>query len=122
MYRGKIFEASFAVSSVNQIIRGTSEILMDSSGLSSVTKGVGGCIVDYEFTRFASSIIKASYFWWRRRCTFECFNFSTYEGIAKVARSAIGKKAWIFKGVFAASDKNRIILFMILLKLGRLGL
>ena len=27
---------------------------MDSSGLSIIMKGVGGCVVDYEFTRFAS--------------------------------------------------------------------
>ena len=35
---------------------------MDSSSLSSIMKGVGGCVVGYEFTRFASTIITASYF------------------------------------------------------------
>ena len=39
---------------------------MDSSGLSSIMKGIGGCVVGYEFTCFASTIITASYFWWRR--------------------------------------------------------
>ena len=36
---------------------------MDGSSLSSIMKGVGGCVVGYEFTRFASTIITASYFW-----------------------------------------------------------
>ena len=36
---------------------------MDSSGLSGIIKGVRGCVVGYEFTRFASTIITASYFW-----------------------------------------------------------
>ena len=27
---------------------------MDISGLSGIMRGVGGCFVDYEFTRFAS--------------------------------------------------------------------
>ena len=55
---------------------------------------------------------------------FECFNFSTYKGIAKVARAAVGKKRWIFKGIFPAirGHKNRIIFLMILLKFGKLGL
>ena len=43
------------------------QLLMDSSGSSGITKVVGGCVVGYEFTRFASTIITASYFWWRRR-------------------------------------------------------
>ena len=86
---------------------------MDSSSLSGIMKGVGGCFVGYEFTRFASIIITASYFWWRRRRRFGCFNFSTYEGIAKVAREAVGKERWIFKGIFAAvrGRKDRIIIF-----------
>ena len=39
--------------------------------------------------------------------------FSTYEGIAKVARAAVGKERWIFKGIFAAvrGRKDRIIFF-----------
>ena len=92
---------------------------MDSSSLSSVMKGLGGCVVGYEFTRFASTIITASYFWWRRRRSFGCFNFSTYEGIAKVARAAMGKKRWIFKGSFAAirGRKDRIILFNDIIKI-----
>ena len=53
----------------------------------------------YEFTCFALTIITASYFWRRRRQSFGCFNFSTYEDIAKVAREAVGKKVWIFKGI-----------------------
>ena len=40
---------------------------MDSSGLSGIMTGVGGCVVGYEFTRFASTIIAASYFWRSRR-------------------------------------------------------
>ena len=35
---------------------------MDSSSLSSIMKGVEGCVVGYEFTHFASTIITASYF------------------------------------------------------------
>ena len=97
---------------------------MDSSGLSSIMKGIGGCVVGYEFTCFASIIITASYFWWRRMRSFGCFNFSTYEGIAKVARVAVGKKRWISKSIFAVirGCKDRIIFLMILLKFGRLGL
>ena len=36
-----------------------------------------------------------------------------YEGIAKDARAAVGKKRWTFKGVFAAvrGRKDRIIFF-----------
>ena len=49
------------------VIRETREMLMDSSGLSGIMKGVGGYVVGYEFTRFASTIITGSYFWWRRR-------------------------------------------------------
>ena len=30
---------------------------MDSSSLSSIMKGVGGCVVGYEFTRFVPTII-----------------------------------------------------------------
>ena len=56
-----------AINHVDQVIRGTREILMDSSSLSSIMKGVVGCVVGYEFTRFASTIITARYFWWRRR-------------------------------------------------------
>ena len=52
---------------INQVVRETREILMDSSGLSGIMKGVGGCVVGYEFTRFAATIITASYFWRRRR-------------------------------------------------------
>ena len=54
----------------------------------------------------------------------EVLGILTYEGIANVARAAVGKKVRIFKGVFAAirGGKNRIIFLMILLKLGRLGL
>ena len=46
-----------------------------------------------------------------------------YEGIAKVARVAVGKKRWIFKGIFAAirDRKNKIIFLMMLLKFSRLG-
>ena len=40
-----------AVNHVNQIIRRTRQILMDSSGLSGIMKGVGGCVVGYELTR-----------------------------------------------------------------------
>ena len=61
------FKTSFAINHVNQVIRETREILMDSSSLSGIMKGVRGCVVGYEFTRFASTIITASYFWWRRR-------------------------------------------------------
>ena len=32
---------------------------MDSSSLSSIMKGVGGCVVRYEFTRFVSTNITA---------------------------------------------------------------
>ena len=41
----------------------------------------------------------------------------------KVARAAVGKERWIFKGIFAAvrGRKDRIIFLMILLKFGRLG-
>ena len=47
-----------------------------------------------------------------------------YTYIAKVARAALGKKRWIFKGVFAVvrGRKNRIIVLMTLLKFGTLGL
>ena len=31
---------------------------MDSSGLSGTMKGAAGCVVGYEFTRFASAIIQ----------------------------------------------------------------
>ena len=84
---------------------------MDSSGLSGIMKGIGGCVVGHEFIHFASTIITASYFWWRRRRSFGCFNLSTYEGITKVAREPVGKKRWIFKGIFAAvrGRKSRII-------------
>ena len=61
------FKTSFAINHVNQVIRGTREILMDSSDLSGIMKCVGGCVVGYEFTRFASTIITANYFWWRGR-------------------------------------------------------
>ena len=47
------------------------------------------------------------------------------EGIAKVARAAVGKKRGTFKSISAAirGRKDRIISFlMILLKFGRLGL
>ena len=33
---------------------------MDSSSLSSIMKGVGGCVVGYEFTRFALSLVCCS--------------------------------------------------------------
>ena len=62
-----VFKTSFAINHVNQVIRGTREILMDGSSLSSIMKSVGGCVVSYEFTRFALTIVTASYFWWRRR-------------------------------------------------------
>ena len=41
----------------------------------------------------------------------------------KVAGAAVGKEKWIFKGIFAAirGRKDRII-FLIVLKFGRLGL
>ena len=70
---------------------------MDSSSLFSIMKGVGGCVVDYEFTRVASTIIT---------------------GIAKVVRAAVGKKRWIFKGIFAAvrGHKDRIIFFNDIIK------
>ena len=61
-----LYKTSFAINYVNQVIRGTREILMDSSGLSGIMKGAGGYVVGYEFTRFASTIITVSYFWWRR--------------------------------------------------------
>ena len=51
-----------AVNHVNQVIRRTRQILMDSSGLSGIMKGVGGCVVGYELTRSTSTIITASYF------------------------------------------------------------
>ena len=46
-----------------------------------------------------------------KKVKFGCFNCSTYECIAKVTRTAVGKKRWIFKGIFAAirGRKNRII-------------
>ena len=40
---------------------------MDSSSLSSIIEGVGDCVVGYKFTRFASTIIIARYFFWKRR-------------------------------------------------------
>ena len=42
----------------------------------------------------------------------------------KVSRAAVGKKRWIFEGIFEAirGRKNRIIFLMILLKFGRHGL
>ena len=91
---------------------------MDSSGLSGIMKGVGGCVVGYEFTRFASTITTASYFWWRRR-SFGCFSFSTYEGIAKAARAVVSKKRWIFKGIFAAirGRTNKIIFLNDIIKI-----
>ena len=46
-----------AVNHVNQVIRRTRQTLMDSSGLSGIMKGVGGCVVGYELTRSASTII-----------------------------------------------------------------
>ena len=87
--------------------------MIDSSGLSGITKGVGGCVVGYESALFALTIITASYFWWRKKRSFGCFNVSTYEGIANVAKTAVGKKRWIFKGIFAAirGRKNKIIFF-----------
>ena len=112
---------SLWINHVNQVIRGTRELLMDSSGLSGIMKDVvvvWGCVVGYEeFTHFASTIIPASHFWWRRRWSFGCFNFSTYEGIAKVKWAAVGKKRWIFKGIFAAirGRMNRIIFLVSLL-------
>ena len=50
---------------------------------------------------------------------FGCSNFSTYEGIAKVARAAVGKERWIFKGIFAAvrGRKDRIIFFNDIIKI-----
>ena len=45
-----------AVNHVNQVIRRTRQILMDSSGLSGIMKGVG-CVVGYELTCSASTII-----------------------------------------------------------------
>ena len=38
------FETSFAINHVNQVTRRTRQILMDSSGLSGIMKGVGGCV------------------------------------------------------------------------------
>ena len=43
-----------------------------------------------------------------QKVIFGCFNFSTYEGIAKVARAAVGKERWIFKGIFAVAEALRI--------------
>ena len=34
--------------------------------------------------------------------------FSTYEGIVKVARAAVGKKRWIFKALLQRSEAVRI--------------
>ena len=62
-----------AVNHVNQIISGTREILMDSSGLSGIMKGVGGCVVGYEFTRFASTIVTASFFLVEKKVKFLVF-------------------------------------------------
>ena len=44
----------------------------------------------------------------------------TYEGIAKVARAAVGKKRGIFKGIFAAirGRKNKIIFLKDIIKIG----
>ena len=49
-----------AVNHVDQVIKGIKDILMDSSDLSCIVKGVEGCVVGYEFTSFASSIITVS--------------------------------------------------------------
>ena len=65
--KAEFFLTSFAINHINQDIRGTREIFTDSSGLSGIMNGVGGRVVGYEFTRFASTIVTASYFWWRRR-------------------------------------------------------
>ena len=62
-----VFNHRLQLRHVNQVIRGTREILMDSSSFSSIMKGVRGCVLGYEFTRFAWAIITASYFWWLRR-------------------------------------------------------
>ena len=77
---------------INQVIRGTREILVDSSGLSSIMKGVRDCVVGYEFTRFTLTIITASYFLVEKKVKLWVYNFSTYKGIAKVARAAVSKK------------------------------
>ena len=62
-----LFKTSFAINHVNQVVRGTRGLLMDSSSLSGIMKGVGGCAMGYEFTSFASIIIIVNYIWWRRR-------------------------------------------------------
>ena len=46
---------------------------MDSSGLSSIMKGIGGCVVGYEFTCFASTIITASLFLLEKNVKFWVF-------------------------------------------------
>ena len=61
------FSTSFAINHVNWVVRGTREVLMDSSAFSSIVKGLVGCIVGYVFTSFASAIIVASYLWGRKR-------------------------------------------------------
>ena len=100
---------------------GTREILMDSSALSSIMEVVLWAVNLPPL--FTSTIITVSYFWWIRRWNFGCFNFSTYESIAKVARVAEGKKRWIFKVIFAAirGHKNRIIVFNDIIKIWVVG-
>ena len=58
-------------------------------------------------------------YFWRRRGSFGRFNFSTYEGIAKLARTAVGEKRWNFKGIFAAirGRKDRTTIFNDIIKI-----
>ena len=61
----------------------------------------------YKFTSFATAIIAARYLWERKTRSFECFDFSTYEDITRFARTATGKKRWIFIGVLLRSEAVR---------------
>ena len=112
--------SSFENNHINQLVRGTRKILMDISSLSSIMEGVGGCVVGYEFTRLHRPSLQRVIFGGEEgEVLAGCFNFSTYEGIAKVARVAVGKKRWILKGIFAAirGRKDRIIFFNDVIKI-----
>ena len=56
---------------------------MYSSGLSGIMKGVGGCVVGNEFTRFPSTIITASHFWWKG---------GEVLGVSTLARTRVSRK------------------------------
>ena len=67
-----------------------------------------------------SSVIAARYLLGRNKQSFGSFDFIKYEDIMKAARTAIGKKRQISKGVFAAirSGKNRIVFIDDAIKIG----